>query len=188
MKRPIVLLALLMSLCVIQVRAQEEQEEPETEKNYEYEERGPFANLGVGLGLDYGGIGARLSILPVKAVALFGAVGYNLNGVGFNAGASFQLMPKKKLTPTIKVMYGYNAVIVVKGTDQYDKTYNGVSFGGGIQLNSKSGNNFFSAALLIPLRSQEYHDDVEDLLNNSQVTGVTELPPIAISVGYHFKI
>jgi hypothetical protein len=185
MKRLIVLLPLLVSLSVIQVRAQEE---PETEKNYEYEERGPFANLGVGLGLDYGGIGARLSVLPVRAVALFGAIGYNLNGAGFNAGASFQLLPKKKLTPTIKLMYGYNAVIVVKGTDQYNKTYNGVSFGGGIQLKSKSGNNFFSAALLIPIRSREYYDDVENLLNNSQVTGVTELPPIAISVGYHFKI
>jgi hypothetical protein len=187
MKRLIVLLALLMSLCVIQVRAQEEQEEQETEKNYEYEERGPFANLGIGIGLDYGGIGARLSVLPIKAIALFGAVGYNFNGTGFNAGVSIQVLPKKKVTPTIKMMYGYNAVIALEGVDDFPKTYNGLTFGAGMQLNSKKG-NFFSAALLVPIRSQEYHDDMDELLNNPNITDLVPLPPIGISIGYHFKI
>src|SRR6185503_5014493 len=150
MKRLAFLVAIVACLSATHVYSQQK-DNPEAVGNYEYEERGPFVNLGVGLGLDYGGLGARLSILPVKAVALFGAVGYNFNGTGFNGGASFQLTPKKRLTPTIKVMYGYNAVIVVSGADQYNKTYNGPTFGGGIQLNSRSGKNFFSAALLIPI-------------------------------------
>jgi hypothetical protein len=187
MKRQTILLALVLLLCAIHLHAQDEPV-AEPKGDYEYEERGPYANLGVGIGLDYGGVGARLSVLPLRAVALFGAVGYNFNGAGFNGGVSFQLLPKKRVTPTLKVMYGYNAVIVVKGADQYNKTYNGLTFGGGIQLKSRNGNNFFSAALLIPIRSQEFHYDMNALQNNSSITGLTDLPPIAISIGYHFKI
>lgn len=188
MKRLTFFLTILISTCVTHVWAQETEPEPEPRGDYEYEERGPYANLGIGLGLDYGGLGARLSVLPVKAVALFGAIGYNFNGAGFNGGLSFQLLPKKRLTPTLKVMYGYNAVIVVEGADQYNKTYNGLSFGGGIQLTSRNGNNFLSGAILIPVRSDEFHTDLRALQNNSQITGLTDPSPIAISIGYHFKI
>src|SRR5690349_17100641 len=65
--------------------------------------------LGIGLGLDYGGIGMKLEFLPIKALGLFGGFGYNLVQPTYNAGASLKLAPGKRGTPVISCMYGYNA-------------------------------------------------------------------------------
>lgn len=62
-------------------------------------ERSPSMNIGIGAGLGYGGLGARFSLLPVKNIALFGAVGYNLLTPGLNAGVTV----KKSITETIAV-------------------------------------------------------------------------------------
>lgn len=52
-------------------------------------------NFGFGLGIDYGGIGGRLSVLPVKQAILFGGLGYNFDGLGYNVGAGFRFSPEK---------------------------------------------------------------------------------------------
>jgi hypothetical protein len=142
-------------------------------------------HLGIGLGQGYGGIGFRLTALPVKQLGIFGGLGYNLHKAGWNLGAVVRLMDKR-VKPTLMVMYGYNAVIVVKGADKYNKTYYGPSIGGGIELHKKHGNDFWNFELIIPLRPQAYRDDLKALQNNTAIT-ISEPPPFTIGVGYHFQ-
>ncbi|HNV52900.1 MAG TPA: hypothetical protein PKM28_08430, partial [Tenuifilaceae bacterium] len=67
-------------------------------------------NLGLGMGLDYGGFGGRFTFVPTKNFALFGGFGYNLLGLGYNVGGTYRILPDKRICPTISAMYGYNAV------------------------------------------------------------------------------
>lgn len=153
---------------------------------YEWEEEEYKANLGLGMGISYGGFGARLSVLPVKQVALFAAGGYNLDGFGYNVGAEFRLLPGKKIIPALLAMYGYNGVIVVKGAEQYNKTYYGPTIGGGVEIHSGSGQNFFTIELLVPFRSREFDYDLRALQNNPSIE-ITGPWPVAFSFGYHMK-
>lgn len=38
--------------------------------------------LGLGMGLDYGGVGAKVEYLPIKNVGVFAGLGFNLLSVG----------------------------------------------------------------------------------------------------------
>jgi hypothetical protein len=153
---------------------------------YEWEEEEFKANLGLGMGISYGGFGARLSVLPVQHVALFAAGGYNLDGFGYNLGAEIRLLPGKRVVPTLMAMYGYNGVIVVKGAEQYNKTYYGPTIGAGMEIHSGNGQNFFTIELLVPFRPQEFHDALQELKNNPSIE-ITGPWPVAFSFGYHMK-
>ena len=72
-------------------------------------------NIGFGIGRDYGGLGGRLTFLPAERLAVFGAVGYNIVGLGLNGGAYYRISPQKKICPFIGAMYGYNGAIKVTG-------------------------------------------------------------------------
>jgi hypothetical protein len=167
--------------------SQEEKKEEELE--YEgYDEGRHIANLGFGLGLDYGGIGAQLGFLPVKSVSIFGSIGYNLVSAGYNGGIAFLLAPNKKVCPKFVAMYGYNAVIVVQGTSQYNKTYYGPSIGGGIHINMRNDQNFINIELFVPFRSSEFSNDLKALKNNSAIADVRDPLPVTFSIGYHIKL
>ena len=159
--------------------------DPNYRKNERYEgESSPF-NVGLGLGLNYGGIGGRLEGLPQKNVAIFGAFGFNLHKLGFNLGAKIRALPDKKVCPMFQFMYGYNAVIVVQGASELSQTYYGPSIGGGIELKMSGDRGFMEFGILIPFRPQEFSDDIDALQNIG--LQITEPPPFAISIGYHFK-
>ena len=98
--------------------------------NYTPEEEVSKGNFGLGIGLNYGGLGARVEFLPVKNFALFAAAGFNFHKLGYNFGLIGRLLPDKKVCPVLEAMYGYNGVIVVIGADQYNKTYYGPTIGG----------------------------------------------------------
>jgi hypothetical protein len=144
-------------------------------------------NLGLGLGLDYGGIGLKLAVSPEKHIGIFGGLGYNIHKAGYNFGAIIRLAPDKHVVPILTAMYGYNAVIVVKGAEQLNKTYYGPSFGGGVEINSYSGKSFWNIELLVPVRSQEFKDDFDAIDSNPSITIKAPLP-ITFSVGYHFRL
>lgn len=149
------------------------------------EEEISYVNIGVGLGLSYGGIGARLSAFPIEHFGVFGAVGFNLHKAGYNVGGIVRVLPKKMFCPVNMGMYGYNGVIVVAGVDQYNKTYYGPSFGGGTEIRFKN-NTYLNVELLIPVRSKAWYDDVDALMNNPSIE-ITEPLPITFSIGYHTK-
>jgi hypothetical protein len=174
------LVILCLLICALTASAQ-------YDPNYKFEEPEPLVNIGLGLGLDYGGFGGKISAFPHKNFGVFAGVGYNLLKAGYNVGGLVRLRPGKKVCPMITAMYGYNAVIIVEGADEWNKAYYGPSFGGGIELNFSNKQNFMNFGLLIPLRPQNYRDAMDALLSNPSIE-MTEALPFTISVGYHFKL
>lgn len=175
MKKYIVILPLFF--CVI-LHAQDP-EQPEQESGREFD-------IGVGLGVDYGGIGVRGTFKPIKQLGLFAAGGYNLNSFGFNAGAQWYLTQHKRHNFFLTGMYGYNAVIVVSGDINDKATYYGFSAGVGYQVTTKNNLNFWNFELLFPVRNSNYKDDVDAL--KAIGVDIREPFPFGISIGRHFKI
>lgn len=157
-------------------------------ENYKPEPITTIAKLGIGLGLDYGGIGARLTITPTTNFGVFIAVGYNLQKAGLNGGLTYKFLPDKRVSPVMHVMYGYNAVIIVEGLEQYNKTYYGLTVGGGIELNMRRTSNYWSFELLYSFKSSEYERDWDAIKNNPSIEVSADPLPVTISVGYHFNI
>ena len=85
-------------------------------------------------------------------------------------------------------MYGYNAVLVIDGADEQNKTYYGASAGAGIELHRRDKPNFWNFGMLIPFRSKEYRDDIDAIRNNPNYELTEPLLPVTISVGYHFGL
>lgn len=146
--------------------------------------------FGLGLGLDYGGIGLNVLTYPNKNIGLFGGLGYALAGIGFNAGAKFRIVSKKHHTdPYALVMYGYNTSFKVKNAGNFDKLFYGPSVGFGLDFRSKRmKSNYWTVALLVPIRGSEVNDYMDDLKNNHSVEFKNELLPVTYSVGYRFII
>lgn len=179
----VVLLLLISSVASAQVLTSKK----DLTDKYALEDEYAKFTLGFGMGLDFGGFGTRLTISPAKSIGLFAGMGYNLVGFGFNGGARFRFAPDKKVNPTLLAMYGYNGVIKVINMEQYNKSYNGFTIGGGIQLNSRKNLNYWSFELLIPFRSREFYDDVDVVSSNPQIE-MSDPLPIAISIGYHLNL
>jgi hypothetical protein len=180
---------ILAIICLLAAPAFSQEEKKDEESEYEgYEDDRHIANLGFGLGLDYGGFGAQLGFLPVKSISIFGSIGYNFNSAGYNGGIAFLFSPDKRVCPKIVAMYGYNAVIIIQGTSQYNETYYGPSLGGGIHLNSRNNQNFINIEMFVPFRSSEYKADRKWLQSNSSITGLRDPLPVTFSIGYHIKL
>ena len=146
--------------------------------------RGDF---GIGLGLDYGAFGGRFAFRPAPSFGLFVGLGYNLDGLGYNFGASWRMSPEKKTVPYLSAMYGYNGVIVIDGASQYNKTYYGPSVGFGLEFHSrKKPANYFNLEIILPFRPSEFTDDLNAIKNNPMFKLQSEPWPVAISLGYHW--
>jgi len=145
-------------------------------------------NVGLGIGMDYGGIGGRITFLPVKRLAVFAGVGYALVNFGYNLGAQLRIIPDKNFCPTFGVMYGYNGIIKVQNASTYDKIYYGTSLSGGIEMHFGGKQNFMNVELIVPFRSQAFYDDWDKLKQNSSVSIQSDPLPIAFSIGYHFAL
>lgn len=149
-------------------------------------EKHPNFYAGIGLGLDYGGIGFRAEFLPAKNIGIFAGAGANLDKVGLNGGLSWKIMPGKKTTPVIIGMYGYNAVIKVKGAGRFNKTYYGPSAGAGCEIKTKKKGNKWSFAIIVPFRSKEFEDRYDELVT----AGFEFNPgktPVLLSIGYNLN-
>jgi hypothetical protein len=149
----------------------------------------PF-NIGIGFGLDYGGIGVSLNYIPIKQLGIFGGLGYNILGLGYNIGAAYRILPAKRFCPSLSAMYGYNAVISVEEADSpYDKTYYGPTFGANLEWHGrKKTENYFKLSLLLPIRPQAYTDDLDKLKNDPNYEVKMEPWPVTFSIGYHFGL
>jgi hypothetical protein len=180
---------LLLAFPSLTVFAQSDNvDEDQYDENFEFRESLDIdVSIGIGLGFDYGGIGGKLMFAPVKYVSLFGAIGYNLNGAGYNGGLVVRILPDNKVCPYVTGMYGYNAVIVIDGLSEKNRTYYGPTFGGGIELRMKN-RNFWNFGLSFPLRSAEFRDDMDDLKKNPNIINLSDPAPVQISIGYHFQI
>lgn len=146
-------------------------------------------DIGLGIGLDYGGFGGRLTYHPMRHFTLFGAAGYNLVGLGYNVGISYVILPAKIVTPSLNAMYGYNGAIRVENADQYNGTYYGFSAGAGVQIHLKKKSGYYlNLELIVPFRSKEYDDDWETIKNDPTMEIKAEPMPVAVSLGFHFPL
>lgn len=143
--------------------------------------------LGIGFGLDYGGIGLKFTQLVSPNFGLTFGGGYALAGFGYNVGGLIRINPENRVVPTISAMYGYNAAVMVTNHTDYNKIFYGPSFGVGI-LSKRRNNpqNYWQFELLVPVRSGE----VDSYFNYLRANGVVlnSLPPIAFTVGYNFGL
>ena len=146
------------------------------------------AYIGVGFGLDYGGIGIKAEFLPTKYVSFFGGAGYNLVDPAYNVGLSAKILPDQMVCPFIIGMYGYNAALKVSGPflgERERKTYYGLSMGAGIDIRSRGSNNKISLAILIPFRDPDFQKTFDEYERLGYK--FNQKPwPIAISIGFNF--
>lgn len=155
---------------------------------YELIDPDPKMNIGLGIGLDYGGLGGRLTFLPVKKIGIFGSVGYAIVDFGYNVGATLRITPDNKICPTVAFMYGYNGIINVRNAAKYDKIYYGTSLAAGLEIHFKAKPNFLNAELVIPFRPESFYDDWDKIKQMSNLSVQSEALPVAISIGYHFAL
>jgi hypothetical protein len=129
--------------------------------------------VGIGGGLDYGGIGIRAGLNLIQQLMVFGGLGYTEAGLGYNAGMLFIAKPKSAVSLTMSAMYGYNAY----STSQ-DKIYYGPSASVGVRyLVGKRHVNFWHVSVIYPFR-------------NFDNTGVNpgDFLPVLPSFGFNFGI
>ena len=144
-------------------------------------------NLGFGAGLDYGGFGTGATLTPSPKAGIFLALGYNLNGLGYNIGANYKFQTEKKVNPYVIAMYGYNAVLIENSMGETRKTtYYGVNFGAGIEYVLKNKRSSLNFEILVPIRTGEFHDRLDYLKSSGY--DVNEPLPVAFSIGYHIAI
>ena len=143
-------------------------------------------NIGLGLGLDYGGIGGRITFLPIKRLAVFVSLGYAIVDLGYNVGAQLRITPGNRICPSIGLMYGYNGVIKVQNAPEYDKIYYGTSASIGLEIHFKGKPNYLNVEIVVPFRPESFYDDWDKVKQLSNFSTQSEPLPIAISVGYHF--
>lgn len=130
-----------------------------------------IASLGIGLGIDYGGIGAKLELFPSAPIGLFVGFGNNLEGTGYNAGLNFKLQPYKRNTFFVTTMYGYNTVTS-------SQTFYGFSLGLGGKVNlDKSNRGHLSIAAIYPIRAA----GLQELIKQEIVKASPVLASIGIS-------
>jgi len=143
--------------------------------------------VGPGIGLDYGGIGAKIEYRPVNQVSVFGGLGYNFVNLGWNVGATYNINISKKFELGPTAMYGYNAALRIEGAPHLDKVSNGPSFGlsGNVKFNDKGKLNF---GLYFPIRSKEFTDHYNMVKNSSYVDMKNSLSSVTFSIGYNFRI
>lgn len=145
--------------------------------------------LGVGLGLPYGAIGLRLGTNIIDGLNLFGGVGYQLAGPGYNIGLLKDFPSSGSAQFYVTGMYGTNAAIKIKGLTEYDKVYTGPTIGLGVKLNSRNTEgNYWDLGLLVPFRSGEYQDAEEAIKNDPRIIAFNPAWPVLIVVGYNFNL
>ncbi len=144
--------------------------------------------LGLGIGLDHGGIGFHVLYYPYKYVGGFVAVGYPIIGIGYNAGIKvryLQSKPNARISPFVTGMYGYNTIIAVANAEKYNKMFYGITVGAGIDLKFKpTHHNYLSLALLVPIRGREVDDYITQLKVIKGMKLNNDLSPVGFSVGF----
>ena len=186
------LLFVLLMISGISVLAQESQY-GNTTKSISNDEIRSKLDIGVGVGLYYGGfMGPVIQYAPLNHLGIFGSAGYFFAGLGWQVGVTGYIMPKIPKKPFRvfgTAMYGTNASIYVNGANYYNKTYLGPSFGAGIEMRfGKSKRNGINVQILIPIRDTQYDDDLNIVKNDPSISIESEPADFNISIGYHFEI
>jgi hypothetical protein len=146
---------------------------------------------GIGVGYEFGGGGANVLYYPTRNIGIFGGVGYNFIGVGYNAGIKIRYAESNSatvITPFVVAMYGYNTTVRYDNYAKFNKTFYNATIGGGVDFRpNKVKLGYFSLAILVPFRNP----DVKNYRtgDNSQIydhSPSNKLFPLSASFGYRF--
>jgi hypothetical protein len=151
-----------------------------------------FVDVGLGVGLDYGGMfGVQVGLTAVKHLTFFASGGYYMFQGGWNVGLKTLLVAKTSkhgARPYLKVMYGSHSVIYVDGADEYNKVYKGWTVGFGLELRfGKKKQTGFNMDLNVPLRTPDFWTDYNDMKNDPRLEVTAEPLPVAFSIGFHHE-
>ncbi len=147
------------------------------------------SSLGIGNGLPYGVLGIRFGTNLVDNLCLFGGLGYQIYGVGYNMGLLKDFESNSLTQFYLTGMYGTNVAIKVKGLSEYDNVYTGATLGMGIKINSrKTEGNFWDIGLLVPIRSSSFKNDINQIKNDPRVVEFNDASPVLITLGYNFNL
>ncbi|MBL1233739.1 MAG: hypothetical protein P1U44_07355 [Vicingaceae bacterium] len=156
--------------------------------NAQKTQRNEIASIGLGIGLDHGGLGVNFTTYLTKNIGLFGGFGYVVVNIGFNAGVKLRHIVYEKpgnISPYAIVMYGTNSVVQITNAPEYNKTFSGLTFGGGIDFSfNRRKIGYWSFGLLFPQKSQKFDQYVSLLKTRHNVRFTSSAPPVGISIGY----
>lgn len=117
--------------------------------------------IGLGMGIDHGGLGIRLDGRIKSRVGVCAGAGFTKAGIGMNAGLIISTRPLQRVRPFISALYGYNTAVLLsdsRGRGASGVIYNGPSLGGGVEFWNAKGNRFVHFSLMVPVRSEEATD------------------------------
>lgn len=137
-------------------------------------------NIGLGAGMDYGGLGINILYYPQKNVGIFAGGGATIPGLGYHAGLKGRIFLNEtsSITPFIMAMYGRISTETV-GKNKYRP-----SFGGGIDWRvGKTKRNYLSIGVTYSSLYEGYDYTAERDLIYSQGKGF-----VFPSVGYRCRI
>ncbi|MCI5057952.1 MAG: hypothetical protein MRY83_17695 [Flavobacteriales bacterium] len=143
-------------------------------------------NIGFGIGLDHGGLGANFTYYFNHEIGAFGALGYNLVGAGWNAGIKARHINEnhnRNVVPYVTGMYGCNSAVVIFDAPEYNRMFFGPTLGAGLDFGPRlQEKGYWSCGILLPIR----YSSVNDYLDDLEIQGVetTDLPPITITISY----
>lgn len=142
-----------------------------------------YSSLGLGLGLPYGGLGMKLGYNTADHVTLFGGLGYNMVGIGANGGVQLSIPNKAPTEFYFTGMYGYNTAMIITDRSAAGRTFAGPSLGTGLKINSViTKGNFWDVGLLVPIRSQNYKNAIQEMTLKSKPW------PVLFYFGYNYNI
>lgn len=148
-------------------------------------------SAGLGLGLDYGGIGANILMYPHRNIGFFLGFGYNFVKMGVNSGIKARVIlgnSRDNIGLSALMMYGYNAAIGIKDYPELGKVFYGFSFGLGIDYKPLGGTDDYAfLGLYIPCRSPEVTKYIDEL-ENSGFQFDRKLSPVLVGIGYRITI
>lgn len=163
-------------------------ESPKIEEDDKHE-----MDFGVGYGLDYAGLGVKVSyIFPFPFVSLFASGGFNFvgDGVGWQGGMTIHILPettKYYVRPNLKLMYGVNSIVKVPGRDEYTGVFKGFTPGIGLEfMFGRRKANGLDLDINYPIRSQSYLDRVEQIKNDPEIDRYNE-STLSASIGFHHE-
>ena len=149
------------------------------------------ADLGIGFGLDYGGLlGLKIAYLPIPYVSVFAAGGYYLFGFGWNTGLTIHILPSTSrytIRPNIKIMYGVNGGTMVVGASAYNKVFYGFAPGAGLEfMFGPHKKNGLDLDINYPIHGPDFQEQI-DKINRETTAHVNKPLAVTFSLGFHHE-
>jgi hypothetical protein len=141
-------------------------------------------SVGFGFGLDYGGIGLKVSLFPAKPIGAFVGIGNNTLEPAFNVGIDWKFKYMKRTSGFLACMYGYNAITDINtGVGNDHNTYYGLSAQVGARMRVWKMKNYLSLGAIVPITQDSKIKELKKLYGDD-----LDYAPVLLSIGFHFGL